>query len=818
MVSESLLCGLRSRPGAQPIGLCLGTSDINFTSLWKGIETSDYNFEQAYWGSYDTGHPELSEPYTQYLAGYEPVAEWYAENVFGLSGAAYPHNQWVNENENPAASTLPRNGMFAYPPYSLALGLGGWILQDVWNSYLYDPNAGYLSTTVYPLMKQAAIFYAGALNACPKAAGGQAIYGPSFVEEIGSYGVDDVTSDIGFTQLTLQAAIQAANTLGVDGNLVTQWQQALALLPSYPTAASGSETVITDCLGGSASTAYNVAVPVLPVYPAGVVNWFSPAAEQAEFLNTIETVNWGTVNSVVMMAGAYARLAPAQTAYNFISNVFSQYQQANGILIVNGTQSANFTEGFAASGVISEMLLQSVGGIARFFPAMPSSQNASFSNLGAQGGFQVSASQQNGTIGPISVTATQAAAFSFLSPWQTPAVTIDGQAVTLVNAGGGVYTIPASAWSPASGTAGMQAVIAPSPEMAISLTDSGHWQQGGSGSFSITVSNAGAGATNGTVTVVDTLPNGLAPTAADGGTLSGWTLSADGQTITATRSDVLASGAAYPALTLAADVDLPAGSWPPRPIRRLASGGGEVNTANDTASDTIAVAVADLTVSLSDSGNLRQGMAGSFTITVSNRGFWATSGTVNVVDTLPAAFAPTAADSGTGNGWTLATSGQTITATRSDELTAAASYPALSLAINVAPNPPASLSDTVTVSGGSEVDVANDTASDSPPIAPMPDLAVALSDSNTLPVGTSGIFTVSVSNVGFAATSGTVTVVDTLPAGLASTAADSGTGNGWTLSTSGQMITATRSDALAVGASYPGLVVAVVETSRAPPV
>ena len=451
-----------SRPGAAPIGLCLGTDDINFSSLWKGIETSDYNFEQAFWGSYDTNHPELSEAYTQYLANYEPVAEWYAQNVFGLSGAAYPHNQWVNESTDPSASTLPRNGLLAYPPYSLGLGLGGWILQNVWDSYLYDPTASYLSTTVYPMMKEAAIFYAGALNACPKDSSGAAIYGPSYVEELGNYGVDDVTSDIGFTQLALQAAIQAAQTLGVDSSLVSGWQQALTLLPAYPTASGTSGTVITDELDGSASVAYNVAVPILPVFPAGVVNWFSSAAQQATFLNTIQTIDWGTANSVVMMAGAYARLAPAMTAYNWIANAFSEYQQANGMLVLNGIQGANFTEGFAVSGVISEMLLQSVGGIVRFFPAMPAGQNASFSDLGAEGGFQVSAAQQNGSVGQISVTASQAAPFEFLSPWQYLSVTINGKAVALTSDGGGVYTIPASAWSASSGTAGMQAVIAQS--------------------------------------------------------------------------------------------------------------------------------------------------------------------------------------------------------------------------------------------------------------------------------------------------------------------------------------------------------------------
>ena len=70
--------------------------------------------------------------------------------------------------------------------------------------------------------------------------------------------------------------------------------------------------------------------------------------------------------------------------------------------------------------------------------------------------------------------------------------------------------------------------------------------------------------------------------------------------------------------------------------------------------------------------------------------------------------------------------------------------------------------------------------------------------------------------MGYAATSGTVTVVDMLPAGLAATAADSGTASGWTLSTSGHTVTATRSDALAAGGSYPTLSIAGVATSGAP--
>ncbi len=124
-----------------------------------------------------------------------------------------------------------------------------------------------------------------------------------------------------------------------------------------------------------------------------------------------------------------------------------------------------------------------------------------------------------------------------------------------------------------------------------------------SDSYSITVGNAGAAATTGAVTVTDTLPAGLTPTG-DSGTSNGWTVSTNGQTVTATRADVLAGGASYPALTLTVAVanNAPAG------VTNTASvaGGGEVNTASGSDSDPTTInLVADLTIGVTDPGNFR---------------------------------------------------------------------------------------------------------------------------------------------------------------------------------------------------------------------
>jgi uncharacterized repeat protein (TIGR01451 family) len=358
--------------------------------------------------------------------------------------------------------------------------------------------------------------------------------------------------------------------------------------------------------------------------------------------------------------------------------------------------------------------------------------------------------------------------------------------------------------------------------LAIALSHTGNFHQGDAAdTYMVTVSNNGPGPTTGTVTVTDTLPTGLAPTAADSGTINGWSVSTSGQTITATRSDALASGSSYPVLTLTVSVAADA----PASVTNTAtvSGGGAASPASASDPTTIvpAVPAADLTISKSHSGDFNQGdSADTYTLTVSNVGQGPTAGTVTVTDQLPAGLAPTAADNGTINGWTVTIDGQTITATRGDVLASGGSYPVLTLTVSVAASAPASVTNTATVAGGGESNTGNDSASDPTTIRQLPDLIIGISHAGTfLPGDQSDTYTILISNVGGVPTDGsTVSVTDTLPAGLTPTAADSGTINGWTVSFSGQIVTATRSDVLNNGASYPALIVTVSVANGIAPV
>jgi uncharacterized repeat protein (TIGR01451 family) len=85
-----------------------------------------------------------------------------------------------------------------------------------------------------------------------------------------------------------------------------------------------------------------------------------------------------------------------------------------------------------------------------------------------------------------------------------------------------------------------------------------------------------------------------------------------------------------------------------------------------------------------------------------------------------------------------------------------------------------------------------------------PDVVVAKTHTGDFPRGGAGTYTLTVTNNGTAPTFGTVSVADTLPAGLTASAIS---GTGWTCTLA--TLTCTRSDVLAATSSYPPITLTV---------
>lgn len=100
------------------------------------------------------------------------------------------------------------------------------------------------------------------------------------------------------------------------------------------------------------------------------------------------------------------------------------------------------------------------------------------------------------------------------------------------------------------------------------------------------------------------------------------------------------------------------------------------------------------------------------------------------------------------------------------------------------------------------------------PASTGPDLTLSKAHVGTFNTNSIGTFNLVVQNVGVAATTGVISVTDTLPAGLTFMPANSG-GNGWTCAAVLQVVTCTNPIVIPAGGSAPNLPIAVLPTAAA---
>jgi uncharacterized repeat protein (TIGR01451 family) len=344
------------------------------------------------------------------------------------------------------------------------------------------------------------------------------------------------------------------------------------------------------------------------------------------------------------------------------------------------------------------------------------------------------------------------------------------------------------------------------PDLTINKSHTGNFTQGQIGNYSIVVTNSGLGPTTSAITVSDTLPAGLSYSSFTGAG-GGWGCGIVGQVVTCTNSSTVNAGASY--ATLGINVLVAANA--PFSVTNTASvsGGGETTTNNNSDSDPTTInGVPDLTIAKSHTGNFTQGQINApYTITVTNSGTGPTSGTVTVTDTLPAGLAY-ASFGGAAGGWGCSAVLQVVTCTNSNVIAASNSYAALTLNVNVSPTAPASVTNTASVSGGGETNAANNSASNPTTINQLADLTVAKTHTGNFTRGSIGTYNITVTNSGAAQTSASVTVTDTLPAGLTPTGW-SGAAGGWSCIIASQTVTCTNTNTLNAGVSYALLTITV---------
>jgi fimbrial isopeptide formation D2 family protein/uncharacterized repeat protein (TIGR01451 family) len=169
--------------------------------------------------------------------------------------------------------------------------------------------------------------------------------------------------------------------------------------------------------------------------------------------------------------------------------------------------------------------------------------------------------------------------------------TYDVAVTGMTTSGTVIATVPAGSAADAAGGQSLASTSADnsvtfdaSTDLAIDVSHTGTFAVGDNGTLSIVVTNASANEAIGTTTVSQTLPDALTFVSAAG---TGWTCTS-GQTFTCTRSDSLAAGASFPAITVT--VTPTAAAAPSVTVSATVANAHDTNAANTVDSDVIGVA------------------------------------------------------------------------------------------------------------------------------------------------------------------------------------------------------------------------------------
>lgn len=213
----------------------------------------------------------------------------------------------------------------------------------------------------------------------------------------------------------------------------------------------------------------------------------------------------------------------------------------------------------------------------------------------------------------------------------------------------------------------------------------------------------------------------------------------------------------------------------------------------------------DLAVTVAVDSEVTVGDALNYQITVSNLANVVTNASIYLTDTLPlgATFV-----NASGEGWSCQSSGGVVVCEHPGPLAGNSSLPTLTLIATSGMESFPTAYNRVDVATAGDPNPANNVAERRTNLKSVTDIALSKSHAGEFTVGSQGLYTLTVSNLGALPAAGPFTVVDTLPAGLSYVDAS---GSGWQCNPQGQTVSCSYNATLGFGSLPPLVITTAVE-------
>jgi alpha-L-fucosidase 2 len=370
---------------------------------WRGRWTLNINIQECYWPVENTNLPVVNESLLYFVEQLAQAGARTAKELYGCRGWCAHHGTdiWFN--------TAPTDGHPQHATYPVA---GLWLMQQLYDHYLYLPDTRYLQR-IYPLLKGATEFVhdflvkdpeSGYMVTCPASSPEN-----TFLDEDGnraaiSYGS---AGDMQIVRNLLRNFVQASRTLNRDPELNSHSAALLEQLPPHRIGRFGQLQEWFFDFQESEVTHRHIS-HLWAAYPDDDIT-LRKTPDLAEAVK-VTLKRRGDINmgwSGAWKINQHARLEEPQEAYAILHRMLTDvsiHPREEDSQVTPSFEGNQAIQGITAG--ITEMLMQSHSAELSLLPALPAQWPAGeITGLRARGGYDVSLAWKDGQLSAADITA-----------------------------------------------------------------------------------------------------------------------------------------------------------------------------------------------------------------------------------------------------------------------------------------------------------------------------------------------------------------------------------------------------------------------------